>query len=74
MKTQTTATVVDGMLKLDEPIDLPDDSSVRVTIEAVEESQRRWQDALDALEQLKQERPIHSGSRRYTRDELHERR
>ncbi|MBP87741.1 MAG: hypothetical protein CMJ64_13635 [Planctomycetaceae bacterium] len=74
MKTQTTATVVDGMLKLDEPIDLPDDSRVRVTIEAVEESQRRWQDALDALEQLKQERPIHSGSRRYTRDELHERR
>ena len=73
MKTDVTGTVVGGMLKLDQPVPLPDHCRVRVTIESVEESNEGWTKALSALSRLRQERPIRVGDLRYTRDELHER-
>jgi len=73
MKTETTGTVVAGVLELDERIDLPDHSRVRVALEPMEKTRTRLQAGLKAWLQLRQDKPINSGGRRYTRDELHER-
>jgi len=73
MKADLRGTVVGGTLKLDEPVALPDQSRVRVTVESVVDSNEGWRKALDALNRLRQQRPIHAGNLRYTRDELHER-
>lgn len=73
MSTDVTATVLGGELKLDRPLSLPDQSSVRVTIHPVV-SNEGWRQALDSLDRLRRDQPIHSGGLRYTRDELHERR
>jgi hypothetical protein len=73
MRRETTGTIVAGMLKLDERIDLPDNSRVRVAVESLEEWRTRFKAGLKAWQQLRQDQPINSGGRRYTRDELHER-
>ena len=73
MKTETTGTIVAGVLQLDERIDLPDNSRVRVAVEPLREWRTRFQTGLKAWQQLCQDRPVNSGARRYTRDELHER-
>ncbi|MCI0640799.1 MAG: hypothetical protein L0Y72_02460 [Gemmataceae bacterium] len=75
MTTQMTATVVGGMLKPDQALALADQTRVRLTIEPIED----WtpETAIAAWEALKarlRERPIHGGGKRFTRDELHERR
>ncbi|NLF71199.1 MAG: hypothetical protein GX575_19380 [Candidatus Anammoximicrobium sp.] len=73
MKTETTGTIVAGVLQLDERIDLPDQSRVRVAVAPLEEWRTRFQTGLKAWKQLCHDRPANSGGRRYTRDELHER-
>ena len=73
MKTGTTGTIVAGVLQLDGRIDLPDKSRVRVAVEPLGEWRTRFQTGLKAWKQLCQDRPVNSGGRRYTRDELHER-
>ena len=73
MRTETTGIVVGGVLQLDQPINLPDNSRVRVAIEPVEEWRARFKAGLIAWQRLCQNRPIRSGRRRFTRDELHER-
>ena len=73
MTTQTTGTVVDGVLKLDRPIDLPDNSRVRVAIEPLEGWRAKFASGLSQWKSLCERRPIRSGGRRFTRDELHER-
>ncbi len=75
MTTQVTATFVNGILKPDQRLPLADQTRVRLTIEPIEE----WspEAALAAWEAIKArllERPIHGGGKRFTRDELHERR
>jgi hypothetical protein len=80
MKTKVTATVVNGMLELDERIQLPDNSRVSVTVEAVEQpsvepsADQRHKTGWEAFKQRIRERPVHSGGLHYTREELHERR
>ncbi len=74
MRTETTATVVGGGLELDHPLDLPDQSRVRVAIEPLEIWQARFRAGLASWKEYCQQRPVHSGGRRYTRDQLHERR
>lgn len=73
MTTQVAATVVGGILKMDELLQLPDYTRVYLTIEPIREKL----DPVAAWESLKarlRERPIHGMGKRYTRDELHERR
>jgi hypothetical protein len=72
--TETTATVVGGGLTLDHPLDLPDRSRVRVAVEPLEGWKERFAAGLDSWKEFCEQRPVHSGGRRYTRDELHERR
>jgi len=74
MITQTTAIVRDGVLHPDAPLELPDETRVRVTIEPVVMDQESRLAALKRLQQLIKDRPINSGGLRYTREELHERR
>lgn len=74
MISQVNATVVHGALQLDQPLPLPDQSRVRVQIEPIEEIGAGWPQRFAAFQRLCDERPIDSGGRRWTRDELHERR
>ncbi|MGE5194675.1 MAG: hypothetical protein ACM3U2_19455 [Deltaproteobacteria bacterium] len=75
MATRMTATVVNGMLKPDESLPLPDQTRVNVTIEPIEErSAAAATTAWEALKAQLRKRPLHFGGVRYTRDELHERR
>ena len=75
MSTQVTATFVNGMLKPDEALPLAEQSRVRLTIEPIEDwSQEGAIAAWQALQARLRERPIHGGGKRFTRDELHERR
>jgi hypothetical protein len=74
MITQRTATVENGQLKLDKSLDLPDHSRVNLTVEPISDSSKDPAAAWETLKQRIQERPVHSGGRHFTRDELHERR
>lgn len=67
------ATFENGLLRPDEPLDLPAQARVRLTLEPLPEGLeegRAWQE----LEQLWDEATVDSGGRRFTRDQLHERR
>ena len=73
MTTQVTATVVGGLLKPDQSLPLAEHTRVKLTIEPISEKP----DPATAWEALKarlRQRPIHGFAKRYTRDELHERR
>jgi hypothetical protein len=74
MTLVTTGIVVDGTLQLREPLELPNETPVNVTIQPLSpadgERLAAWERTLKRLA----ERPIHGGGKRYTRDELHERR
>ena len=63
MRTETTGTVMAGVLTLDQPLDLPDQSRVRVAVEPLEGWQSRLSGGLDALEILLRRAP---GTRRRT--------
>jgi hypothetical protein len=73
MITRTTATVEKGQLKLDQPVELPDHSRVNLVIEPVSESPQNPLVAWESLQRRARQRPIRSGGRHFTRDELHER-
>jgi len=83
MKTQVGATFVGGQFKPDEVLPLAEDTRVTLTIELVAddtkytESSREAQNSIAAWQALKaflRAHPIHGGGKRFTRDELHERR
>jgi hypothetical protein len=74
MKTQAIATVEQGRLTLDKPLDLPDRSRVRLTVEPIADSGNDPVAAWQSLRQRVRERPVYSGRRHFSRDELHERR
>jgi hypothetical protein len=75
MSTQVTATLVNGMLKPDQPLALADQTRVELTIEPIEQwSQAGATAAWESLKARLRERPIHGGGKRFTGDELHERR
>ena len=72
MTMRTSATFVDGVLKPDDDLELPDQARVSVVIEPLTEA-RDAVAAWNALKERIRERPIHGGGRRYSRDDLHER-
>ena len=72
MRTQVTATLMNGMLKPDESVSLPDQTRVLLTIEPITEraeSAVAWQELKNRLQQ----RPVHAAGKKFTRDQLHER-
>lgn len=75
--TQTvTATFENGVLKPTQPLNLPEHSQVRATLELLDagEQLKRNQETLAALESLWQNSHICSTEPHLTRDQLHERR
>jgi predicted DNA-binding antitoxin AbrB/MazE fold protein len=70
-----TATFENGILKPAQPLDLPDHSQVRLTVEPLnlDEQTRRNQETLAALEALWKNVSICSKEPHLTRDQLHER-
>ena len=73
MAAELTGTILGGQLRLDRPIELPDNSRVRVAVEPVDDWQPRLRNGLKVWKQVCEQNPIHSGRKRFTRDELHER-
>jgi hypothetical protein len=73
MTTQITATVIGGMLKPDERLELADNTRVNLTIEPLGKPQQPLE-AWKALKTWIRDNPLHGLGRRMTRDELHERR
>lgn len=73
MLIETTGTIVDGKIELDEPLDLPNLSPVRVTVQLRSGVTNDARLAWEATKQRLAEHPIHGGGQRFTRDELHER-
>jgi len=70
-----TATVQNGeFLKLDRPLSLPDQTRVRVTVETIQKAEVPVAAAWASIIRRLNERPLHFGGRRFSRDELHERR
>lgn len=72
MRIRVSATFVDGTLRLHEPVELADHTAVNVTIEPIAGAAPRAA-AWESLKSRIRERPVHSGNRRFTREELHER-
>lgn len=72
MRMQTSGTVNRGQLLLDEPLRLPDQSRVQVTVELSADWRERYRSGLERFLTLIRERPIRAGVR-FTREELHER-
>ena len=73
MRTEIAGTVVRGALDLDRPLNLPDQSRVIVWVEPVENWRTRLKEGLNSWREFCKQHPVHSGGRRYSRDELHER-
>jgi predicted DNA-binding antitoxin AbrB/MazE fold protein len=73
MSQIVTATFQDGVLKPERELALTPGTRVRLIIEAWDEVLAGAQAASDELDQLCDEFPIDSRSKRLTRDELHER-
>lgn len=87
MITQVSATFTGGQFKPDEAIPLAEGTRATLTIEVIEDDAEsddadeleQWdpQKSIAAWERLKarlKKKPIHGGGKKYTRDELHERR
>ena len=73
MKTTHTATVINGELKLGDPLVLPEQSPVTVSVTPTTGSARR-KEILKKFFELSDKTPLFGEDRRLTRDELHERR
>jgi hypothetical protein len=72
MKSQVTATFLDGVLRPDESLGLSNHARVSLTIEPLENASQAAA-AWEALKQRIRDRPVRGGGHRFTRDELHER-
>lgn len=77
MATQLTGIVTNGQLHLDQPLSLPDQSRVMVTVEPAVQLPADWSErfakGLETWKKLIEEHPVRSGGMHFTRDELHER-
>ncbi len=73
MKSSYSGTIFSGAVRLDEIVDLADQSRVHVTIVPIEEISRNWQKPLAALDELRATHPIRLNGLKFTREQLHER-
>jgi hypothetical protein len=74
MSQTLTGIVIGGEIQLDQPISLPDQTPVSVTVQPLPHAKASAIAAWESLQARLAARPIHGGGKRYTRDELHERR
>jgi predicted DNA-binding antitoxin AbrB/MazE fold protein len=75
MSQIVTATYENGVLKPAEPLALPANAKVRLTVDLIiEEPKLTPAQRLAAIEELWRTSTLHSDGERLTRDQLHERR
>ena len=74
MTHNLTGVVVAGELRLDQRLALPDQTPVSVTVQPLKAPQAQAIAAWESLQARIAAHPIHGGGKRYTREELHERR
>ena len=75
MTMQITATIVDGVFKPDLPVPLPEQTRVKLTIEAIDAwTPETGRAAWEAFKVFVKENPVHLGGKRCTREELYDRR
>lgn len=74
MKRVITGTLIDRVVQLDQQVDLPNHSRVNVSIELIQRDAEKAKAALGRFLRRAEDRAFDSGGRRFTRDELHERR
>jgi hypothetical protein len=74
MAETTTGILVGDTIHLDAPLHLPDRTPVSVTVQPLSAPRADAIAAWEALQKRLAERPIHGGGKRFTREELHERR
>lgn len=67
------ATVIDGVLKPDEPLPLPDGSRVRVTIEGMSPPDAKRDQRFNAFLKYCVEHPVYSNGQKFNREELYDR-
>ena len=75
MTTTRTATVVNGTLQLDEPLELPEQSRVTLVVTPQEDAatRQRRREAMQKFFALADEVHFVSDGEKFTRDQLHER-
>lgn len=72
MQTQVTGTFVDGVVRLDVPIDIPDNSRVQLSIEMLNESNDTVREKVESWIRVCEENPIVSGGLKFSREQLYE--
>jgi len=73
MPETATGIVVGDTIQLDHPLGLPDQTAVTVTVQPIATKREEAILAWERIQKRLEERPIHGGGKRLTRDELHER-
>jgi hypothetical protein len=74
MTAHATGMLIDAVIQLDQPINLPNRSRVTLSIEPLDEPACGSKSVFESFKKLIDEHPIRSGGQHDTRDELHERR
>ncbi|MHC4876237.1 MAG: hypothetical protein ACYTGL_07050 [Planctomycetota bacterium] len=81
MKKEVSGTLVDGVVQLDEAVDLPNNTRVQISLEPVADQPdsapfdpAAARAAFESFRRRCTERPVHSDGERFSRDDLHERR
>lgn len=69
----TTGTLIDGSVKLDEVVDLPNNIRVNVSIQPIVNDPHKAIAAWDRLQKRLVNQPFNSEGIKFTRDELHDR-
>ncbi len=72
MATTTTGVFVDGVVRLDDTIDMPNHSRVTVQIEAIDVDPSARIDAWNRLQKFLTDNQINSGGQKFSRDELYD--
>lgn len=67
------AVVENGLIRPDQPLNLPDRTRLRVSITTVVPSPEQRDEALRRLREISERGLFNSGGKKFTRDELHER-
>lgn len=73
MTTTTTGTLIDGVVKLDQQVSLPNHSRVTVRLSSIGDSALTPEETWQILQQQLENNAIGSDGEHFSRDELHER-
>jgi hypothetical protein len=73
MRTELTATRINGVPTPDVPLPIPDQTRVRLIVETIEPKLDSIA-ALNSLEERLRLRPVQGGGKKFTRDDMYERR